>query len=124
MAYYGVAYGYVAATEFLLLLHVDRADPRTLFCHPCAPNEYVGEVSVEGGAEKMVYTAVVQLTCLFLSSLQSDTFRGALLEAALDSVGAALEKWAKPCGDAAHFFSAEDTESSVAASPSPRQRAD
>ncbi|KAI1839253.1 hypothetical protein JX266_014536, partial [Neoarthrinium moseri] len=34
MVAYRVAYGYVAAGESLLLLHVDRADPQTLFCYP------------------------------------------------------------------------------------------
>jgi hypothetical protein len=45
MVRYEVAYGYVAAGESLLLLHIDRADPQTLYCHPCVPDEDVGDVS-------------------------------------------------------------------------------
>ncbi|KAI1856491.1 uncharacterized protein JN550_013790 [Neoarthrinium moseri] len=52
MVTYGVAYGYLAAGESLLLLHVDRADPQTLFCYPCVPSEDVGDASCEDWAEK------------------------------------------------------------------------
>ena len=85
MVNYGIAYGYVAAGESLLLLHVDRADPQTLFCHPCVPDEDVGEVSGEDWAEKMVYTAVAQLASFFLVSLRSDAFQGSVSVAPSDS---------------------------------------
>ncbi|KAK8038361.1 metalloprotease-like protein [Apiospora phragmitis] len=124
MVNYGVAYGYVAAGESLLLLYIDRADPQTLFCHPCVPNEDVGEVAGEDWAEKMIYTAVAQLASFFLLSLRSDALQGALLEASLESAGAALKKWTEPYEEAVHFVSAEDTESSLAPSSSPMQGAD
>ncbi|KAK8036897.1 metalloprotease-like protein [Apiospora phragmitis] len=124
MVNYGVAYGYVAAGESLLLLHIDRADPQTLFCHPCVPNEDVGEVSGEDWAERMIYTAVAQLASFFLLSLRSDALQGALLEASLESAGATLKKWAESYEDVVHFFSAEDTGSSLAPSSSPMQGAD
>lgn len=103
MVKYGVAYGYIVAGESLLLLHVDGADPQTLFCYLCVPNEGVGEVSGEDWTAKMIYTAVAQLTSFFLLSIQSDALQGALLEAALGSVGAVLKKWTEPYEDAAHF---------------------
>ncbi|TWU70360.1 hypothetical protein ED733_000046 [Metarhizium rileyi] len=124
MVNYGVAYGYVAAGESLLLLHMDRSEPQTLFCHPCVPNEDVGEVSVEDWADKMMYTAVAQLVSFSLLSLQYDPLQGILLEAALERAGAALKKWPEPYEHPAHLSSAEDTESSVAASSSSRQGSD
>lgn len=124
MVNYGVAYGYVAAGGTLLLLHVDRADPQTLLCHPCVSSEDVGDTSAGGWAEKAIYTAVAQLISFCMLSLQSNALQGASLEAALESANAVLKKWAEPYEDAEHFFSAEDTESSVQASSSPQQGAD
>ena len=123
MVTYGVAYGYVAAGESLLLLHVDRADPQTLFCHPCVPSKDVGDASCENWAEQRIYTAVAQLSSFCLLSLQSDALQGPFLDAALKSAKAVLKTWAEPYEDAAQF-SAEETESSQAASSSPARRAD
>ncbi|KAI1839868.1 hypothetical protein JX266_013925, partial [Neoarthrinium moseri] len=119
-----VAYGYVAAGESLLLLHVDRADPQTLFCYPCVPSEDVGDASCEDWAEKRTYTAVAQLSSFCMLSLQSDALQGAVLDAALGSAKAALKTWPEPYEGAAQFSSAEETGSSQAASSSPLERAD
>ena len=123
MVTYGVGYGYVAAGESLLLLHVDRADPQTLFCHPCVPSKDVGDASCENWAEQRIYTAVAQLSSFCMLSLQSDALQGPFLDAALKSAKAVLKTWAEPYEDAAQF-SAEETESSQAASSSPARRAD
>ncbi|KAG5749606.1 hypothetical protein H9Q70_007735 [Fusarium xylarioides] len=101
MVRYEVAYGYVAAGQSLLFLHIDRADPRTLYCHPCVPDEDVGEVSD---------TAVAQLASFCLLSLQSEPLRGASLDAASQKAEATLRKWREPYEDAA------DTDSSSASS--------
>lgn len=79
----------------------------------------VGEMSVANWADKMIYTAVAQLSSLLLLSLESNALQGPFLEAALESANAALPRWPEPYEDAAHFLSAEDTESSLAPSSSP-----
>ncbi|CAI6091435.1 unnamed protein product, partial [Clonostachys chloroleuca] len=119
MVNYGVAYGYIAAGQSLLLVHFDRADPQTLYCHPCVPDEDVGETSVANWADNTIYTAVAQLSSLLLLSLESNALQGAILDAALESANAALARWPEPYEDAAHFLSAEDTGSSLAPSSSP-----
>ncbi|CAG9948788.1 unnamed protein product [Clonostachys rosea f. rosea IK726] len=76
-------------------------------------------MSVANWADKMIYTAVAQLSSLLLLSLESNALQGPFLEAALESANAALPRWPEPYEDAAHFLSAEDTESSLAPSSSP-----
>ena len=34
-----VAHDYVAASESLLFLHIDRSDLQTLYCHACVPEQ-------------------------------------------------------------------------------------
>ncbi|KAI1839529.1 hypothetical protein JX266_014259, partial [Neoarthrinium moseri] len=110
--------------ESLLLLHVDRADPQTLFCYPCVPSEDVGDASCEDWSEKRTYTAVAQLSSFCMLSLQSDALQGAVLDAALGSAKAALTTWPQPYEGAGQFSSAEETGSSQPASSSPLERAD
>lgn len=45
MVRYEVANGFIAAGESLSFLHIDRANPQTLYCHPCVPDEDMGEAS-------------------------------------------------------------------------------
>jgi len=117
MVRYEVAYGYVAAGESLLLLHIDRADPQTLYCHPCVPDEDVGDVSDADWADDRVsYTAVAQLASFCLLSLRSETLRGPSLDAALQKTEATLRKWREPYEDAAHLLGMEDTDSPSASS--------
>ncbi|KAF5120875.1 hypothetical protein E5D57_013211 [Metarhizium anisopliae] len=117
MVRYGVAYGYVAAGASLILLHVDRADLQTLYCHACVPEEDVGG-SPSGGLtnDKVMYTAVAQLASFCLLSLQSDALRGALLEKALQIADAILQTWGEPYADAVCVPEVENTESSSAPS--------
>lgn len=54
-----VAYGYMAAGAFLLLLHIDRSDLYTLYCHACVLEEDIGG-SIDGGLpdNKLMNTVV------------------------------------------------------------------
>ncbi|KAM5361213.1 hypothetical protein ACJA88_014552 [Fusarium oxysporum] len=117
MVRYGVAYGYIAAGESLLFLHIDRANPQTLYCHPCVPDEDVGESSDGDWADdKVSYTAAAQLASFCLLSLRSEALKGASLDAALRKAEAALMKWREPYDDAARLLGAEDTNSPSASS--------
>ncbi|EGY20908.1 uncharacterized protein VDAG_02432 [Verticillium dahliae VdLs.17] len=116
MVRYGVAYGYVAAGESLLFLHVDRADPLTLYCHPCMPDEDVGEASTKDWADKVSHTAVAQLASFCLLSLRSEALQGASLDVALQKAEGTLRKWRDPYEDAARLLEAEDMNSSSASS--------
>ncbi|KAH7247653.1 uncharacterized protein BKA55DRAFT_691780 [Fusarium redolens] len=117
MVRYGVAYGYIAAGESLLFLHIDRANPQTLYCHPCVPDEDVGEASDGDWADdKVSYTAAAQLASFCLLSLRSEALKGASLDAALRKAEAALKKWREPYDDAACLLGAEDTNSPSASS--------
>lgn len=108
----GVTYGYVAAGESLMLLHIDRTDLQTLYCHLCLPKDDVGEPSAVGDwANKMQYTAVAQLASFCLLSLQSEMLDGASLSASLETAEKTLERWSAPYEDAAHILDAEDTDS-------------
>ncbi|KAH7190382.1 hypothetical protein DER44DRAFT_753204 [Fusarium oxysporum] len=92
MVRYEVAYGYIAAGESLLFLHIDRANPQTLYCHPCVPDEDVGEASDGDWADdKVSYTAAAQLASFCLLSLRSEALKGASLDAALRKAEAALK---------------------------------
>ncbi|RSM01113.1 hypothetical protein CEP52_008754 [Fusarium oligoseptatum] len=98
MVRYGVAYGYIPAGKSLLLLHIDQSNPQTLYCHPCVPDEDVGESS-DGGDwtdDKVSYTAVAQLASFCLLSLRSQALRGASLDAASREAEATLRKWSEP----------------------------
>lgn len=109
MVRYVVAYGYVAAGESLLFLHVDPADLQTLYCHPCVPEEDVGEVSDgDWTDDKVSYTAVAQLASICLLSLRSETLKGASLDARSRKAEKTLKKWREPYNDAAHLLGAED----------------
>ncbi|EGX87752.1 hypothetical protein CCM_09374 [Cordyceps militaris CM01] len=113
MVRYEVAYGYVAAGKSLLLLHVDRADLQTLYCHTCLPEEDVG--AVPDGAltdDTLMHTAVAQLASFFLLSLRSEALRGASLEAASQRASATLKPWPEPYEDAACVVEVEKTDSS------------
>ncbi|KAM6506299.1 hypothetical protein FSOLCH5_013289 [Fusarium solani] len=112
MVRYEVAYGYIAAGESLLFLHIDRADPQTLYCHPCVPDEDVGEAS----DDRVSYTAVAQLASFCLLSLRSEAFKGASLDAASQKAEATLRKWREPYEDAAHLLAIRDTDSPSASS--------
>ncbi|KAH6881158.1 hypothetical protein B0T10DRAFT_141469 [Thelonectria olida] len=117
MVRYEVAYGYIAAGESLLFLHIDRADPQTLYCHPCVPDEDVGEASDGDWADdKVSYTAAAQLAGFCLLSLRSEALKGASLDAASRKAEAALKKWREPYDDAARLLGAEDTDSPSASS--------
>ncbi|EXM15009.1 hypothetical protein FOTG_16626 [Fusarium oxysporum f. sp. vasinfectum 25433] len=117
MVRYEVAYGYIAAGESLLFLHIDRANPQTLYCHPCVPDEDVGEASDGDWADdKVSYTAAAQLASFCLLSLRSEALKGASLDAALRKAEAALKKWREPYDDAARLLGAEDTNSPSASS--------
>ncbi|KAH6955976.1 hypothetical protein BKA56DRAFT_432364, partial [Ilyonectria sp. MPI-CAGE-AT-0026] len=117
MVRYEVAYGYIAAGESLLFLHIDRTDPQTLYCHPCVPDEDVGEASDGDCADdKMSYTAAAQLASFCLLSLRSEALKGASLDAASRKAEAALKKWREPYDDAARLPGAEDTDSPSASS--------
>ncbi|KAL7755596.1 hypothetical protein ACKLNR_014694 [Fusarium oxysporum f. sp. zingiberi] len=117
MVRYEVAYGYIAAGESLLFLHIDRANPQTLYCHPCVPDEYVGEASDGDWADdKVSYTAAAQLASFCLLSLRSEALKGASLDAALRKAEAALKKWREPYDDAARLLGAGDTNSPSASS--------
>ncbi|CAH0055276.1 unnamed protein product [Clonostachys solani] len=85
----------------------------TLYCHPCMLDEDVGETSAANWADKIIYTAVAQLSSLVLLSLRSNTLQGAILDASLESVNAALARWPELYEDAAHFLSEEDIELSL-----------
>ncbi|KAH7377118.1 hypothetical protein B0T11DRAFT_273543 [Plectosphaerella cucumerina] len=116
MVRYGVAYGYVAAGESLLFLHVDRADPLTLYCHPCLPDEDVGEASTEDLSERVSHSAVGQLASFCLLSLRSEALQGASLDVALQRAEGTLRKWREPYEDAARLLEAVDSCSSFASS--------
>ncbi|KAH6971914.1 hypothetical protein EDB80DRAFT_758136 [Ilyonectria destructans] len=117
MVRYEVAYGYIAAGESLLFLHIDRADPQTLYCHPCVPDEDVGEASDgDWAGDKVSYTAATQLASFCLLSLRSEALKGASLDAASRKAEAALKKWREPYDDAARLLGAEDTDSPSASS--------
>lgn len=116
MIKYGVAYGYVAAGKSLLFLYVDRADLQTLYCHPCVPDEDVGEASAGDWADNMSCTAVAQLASFCLLSLQAEALKGPLLDAALQRAEVTLRKWTEPYEEAAQFLETENAESSVASS--------
>ncbi|KAK2922977.1 hypothetical protein FoTM2_017219 [Fusarium oxysporum f. sp. vasinfectum] len=117
MVRYEVAYGYIAAGESLLFLHIDRANPQTLYCHPCVPDEDVGEASDGDWADdKVSYTAAAQLASFCLLSLRSEALKGASLDAASRKAEAALKKWREPYDDAARLLGAEDTNSPSASS--------
>ncbi|KAK0629986.1 hypothetical protein B0T17DRAFT_491294 [Bombardia bombarda] len=117
MVRYEVAYGYIAAGESLLFLHIDRADPQTLYCHACVPDEAVGEASNGDWADdKLSYTAVAQLASFCLLSLRSEALKGASLDAASRKAEATLRKWRDTYDDAARLLGAEDTDSPSASS--------
>ncbi|KAH6869666.1 hypothetical protein B0T10DRAFT_280677 [Thelonectria olida] len=117
MVRYEVAYGYIAAGESLLFLHIDRADPQTLYCHPCVPDEDVGETSDGDWADdKVSYTAAAQLASFCLLSLRSEALKGASLDAASRKAEATLRKWREPYDGAAYLLGAEDTDSPSASS--------
>ncbi|KAK2926743.1 hypothetical protein FoTM2_013613 [Fusarium oxysporum f. sp. vasinfectum] len=117
MVRYEVAYGYIAAGESLLFLHIDRANPQTLYCHPCVPDEDVGEASDgDWAGDKVSYTAAAQLASFCLLSLRSKALKGASLDAASRKAEAALKKWREPYDDAARLLGAEDTNSPSASS--------
>ncbi|KAJ2897772.1 hypothetical protein MKZ38_004395 [Zalerion maritima] len=117
MVRYEVAYGYIAAGESLLFLHIDRADPQTLYCHPCVPDEDVGEVSdADWTDDKVSYTAVAQLASFCLLSLRSEPLKGASLDAASRKAEATLRKWREPYDDAARLLGVDDTDSPSASS--------
>ncbi|KAM0270879.1 hypothetical protein ACHAQH_009280 [Verticillium albo-atrum] len=111
MVRYEVAYGYVAAGESLLFLHIDRADPQTLYCHPCVPGEDVGEASTGDWANKVSYTAAAQLASFCLLSLRSEALKGASLDAASLKAEATLKRWKEPYQDAARLVETVDTKS-------------
>lgn len=113
----GVAYGYVAAGKSLLLLHVDRSDLETLYCHACVPEEDVGHPSDEDWAsDNVAYTAVAQLASFCLLTLHSDALRGALLDEASRTAEAMLQTWPEPYEDAGHILSSQDTDPPSASS--------
>ncbi|KAG7414983.1 hypothetical protein FoTM2_017293 [Fusarium oxysporum f. sp. vasinfectum] len=117
MIRYEVAYGYIAAGASLLFLHIDRANPQTLYCHPCVPDEDVGEASDgDWAGNKVSYTAAAQLASFCLLSLRSEALKGASLDAASRKAEAALKKWREPYDDAARLLGAEDTNSPSASS--------
>lgn len=125
MVRYEVAYGYVAAGGSLLFLHVDRSDLQTLYCHPCVPEEDVGDLSVRDRADNGVaYTAVAQLASFCLLTLLSSALRGASLDDMSHAAEATLQAWPEPYGDAGLILSAEDTESPSAPSASSSQATD
>ncbi|OAA42628.1 hypothetical protein NOR_04759 [Metarhizium rileyi] len=108
MIQYGVDYGYVAAGASLILLHVDRADLQTLYCHACVPEEDVGGLlSSDPANDKVMYTAVAQLASFCLLTLQSDALKGASLEKALQTTDDILQTWGKPYADALCVLEAE-----------------
>jgi hypothetical protein len=112
MVRYGVAYGYIPAGKSLVFLHIDRSDPQTLYCHPCVPDEDVGESSDgDWTDDKASYTAVAQLASFCLLSLRSKAPRGASLDAASREAEATLRKWSEPYDGAARLVGAEDTDS-------------
>ncbi|KAJ0126413.1 hypothetical protein HZ326_30480, partial [Fusarium oxysporum f. sp. albedinis] len=109
MVRFEVAYGYIAAGESLLFLHIDRANPQTLYCHPCVPDEDVGEASDwDWAGDTVSYTAAAQLASFCLLSLRSEALKGASLDAASRKAEAALKKWREPYDDAARLLGAED----------------
>ncbi|KAH6961656.1 hypothetical protein BKA56DRAFT_181919 [Ilyonectria sp. MPI-CAGE-AT-0026] len=117
MVRYEVAYGYIAAGESLLFLHIDRADPQTLYCHPCVPDEDVGEASDRDWADhRMSFTAAAQLASFCLLSLRSEALKGASLDAASRKAEAALKKWREQYDGAARLPGAGDTDSPSASS--------
>ncbi|KAI8674491.1 hypothetical protein NCS57_00347000 [Fusarium keratoplasticum] len=112
MVRYGVAYGYIPAGKSLVFLHIDRSDPQTLYCHPCVPDEDVGESSDgDWTDDKASYTAVAQLASFCLLSLRSEAPRGSSLDAASREAEATLRKWSEPYDGAARLVGAEDTDS-------------
>ncbi|KAM3509227.1 hypothetical protein MY11210_006410 [Beauveria gryllotalpidicola] len=112
-----VAYGYVSSGKTLLLLHVDRADLQTLYCHACVPEQDVG--AVPSGTltdDTIMYTAVAQLASFVLLSLRSEALRGASLEGASQAAAATLKMWKEPYEDAASVLEMETTDSSCSSS--------
>jgi hypothetical protein len=113
MVRYEVAYGYVAAGKSLLLLHVDRADLQTLYCHACVPEEDVGGPADGNLAgDNIMHTAVAQLASFFLLSLRSDALRGVSLEEASQTAEATLKMWKEQYEGTARVLGLENTESS------------
>ncbi|KAJ4177368.1 hypothetical protein NW767_015142 [Fusarium falciforme] len=112
MVRYGVAYGYIPAGKSLVFLHIDRSDPQTLYCHPCVPDEDVGEPSDEDWTDdKLSYTAAAQLASFCLLSVRSEALRGTSLDAAPRRAKATLRKWSEPYDGAARLVGTEDTDS-------------
>jgi hypothetical protein len=94
MVRHGVAYGYVAAGQSLLLLHVDRSDLQSLYCHACLPDEDVGDPAGEGWVNnKLAYTAIAQLASFCLLTLLSDPVKGISLDEAWCKAEATLKTW-------------------------------
>jgi hypothetical protein len=112
----GVAYGYVAAGKSLLLLHVDRSDLETLYCHACVPEEDVGHLDEDWASDNVAYTAVAQLACFCLLTLRSDALRGALLDEALRTAEATLQTWPEPYEEAGRILSSQDPDPPSASS--------
>ncbi|KAI8691492.1 hypothetical protein NCS56_00142100 [Fusarium sp. Ph1] len=117
MVRYGVAYGYIPAGKSLVFLHIDRSNPQTLYCHPCVPDEDVGESSDgDWTDDKASYTAVAQLASFCLLSLRSEALRGNSLDAAAREAEATMRKWSEPYDGAACLVGAGDTDSPSASS--------
>lgn len=115
MVCFGVAYGFVAAGKSLLLLHIDRADIQTLYCHVCIPDQDVGELAVST-TESVSHTVVAQLASFCLLSFQSEALSGPFLDEALKRAAASLKKWADPYEEAANPASPVQTSSSFSSS--------
>ena len=116
MINYGVAYGYVAAGESLVFLHIDRADLQTMYYHVCVPNEEVDQASAADWADKVSHTAVAQLASFCMLSLRSEALKGESLDAALRMAKTELKRWKEPYEDATRLLGAGDADSPSAPS--------
>jgi hypothetical protein len=89
---YRVAYSYITAGQSLLLVYFNPAYLQTLYYYLYIPDKDIGKTSAANWADKIIYTAVAQLSSLVLLSLKSNTLQDTILNISLESANAALAR--------------------------------
>lgn len=96
MIIYGVSYGYVAAGNFYVFLYYDPTEPQTLYHHLCVPENVVRDATNEDDwSTHMSNTAVAQLACFCLQSVESGAAEGPALEASTQIAKEQLAIWGR-----------------------------
>ena len=110
MVTYGVAYGYITVGKYLLFLHIEMGNLRTLYYHLCVPDE---QAHNENGPFNPFYTAVAQLVSFCLLSLGSEPFLGFSVDRATGK--RKLKKWGNPYEEEASLVNIGGLDSSESA---------